>query len=158
MLAANAGNKKFTKDTHKATAFALKCKEVEKELGTTVKVDHDTGEEEIEVSAGVQQIKLPFDVKEDLYWGKKGKGEGYELLGFENDDDVLFAELEEMTDLFILSVDMVSNEKKKVKKARGTMRKIKSPLKSYSDSSESEDVGYDEDAMEGQEEEGKTSS
>ena len=156
MLAGNADNKKFTKDNHKATGlFALKCNEVEKELSVTVKVDHDTGEEEIEVSASVQQIGLRFEVEEDLYRGKKGRGEGYKVLGFENEDDVLFAEMEETTDLFILSVNMVSNKKKKKKKkqARGSMHKVKSPMKNYSDSSESsEDKGYDEDAAMGGEE------
>ena len=153
MMAANADKKKFSKDTHKATAFSEKCKEVVKEMGVAVKIDHDTGEEEIEVSSGVQQIVLPFEVEEDLCRGKKDEGDGYEVLGFENDDDVLFAELNEVsTHLFILSVDVASNEKKKKKKkkkkARGAMRKIKSPIKNYSNSSEEEDEdAYEEGKM-----------
>ena len=76
LMAAHADNKRFTKDTHKATAFAQKCQEIVKETGAVVKFDHDTGEEEIEVFSGVQQVALPFDVKEDLYrGGKKGTGE-----------------------------------------------------------------------------------
>ena len=149
LMAAHADNKRFTKDTHKATAFAQKCQEIVKEAGVVVKFDHDTGEEEIEVLSGVQQVALPFDVEEDLYRGKKGTGEGYQVIAYENDDDVLFAELEEPTDLFILSVDLVSNEKKKKKKARGTMRKIKSPVKNYSDSSDDNEEEAKDEAMEG---------
>ena len=149
ILAANQANKKFHKNTSKATAFANKCKEIEK-AGTVARLDHDTGEEEIEVSTGGQRVQLPFTAEEDLCRGKKGKGDGYTVFAAENDDDVLFAELEEPTDLFILSVDLVSDEKEKKKPAPGAMAKLKSPTKLCDDVSSSEDDKDDMDEGEGE--------
>ena len=57
---------------------------------------------------------------------KLGKG-SYEVLVLENDDEKLYDELEEVTEFFILTVDMVHIEKEKTR-VRGAMRKIKSPL------------------------------
>ena len=57
-------------------------------------------------------------------------------MALENEDDVLFAELEEPTDLFILSVDLVAIDKDRKPRASGAMRKVKSPSKVESSSLE----------------------
>lgn len=150
ILTANAGNKRFNKNSHKATAFSQLCKQIVKDLGkqTHPPGDGDDSDEEanVEVCDGEQCIELPFEVEDELYRGHKGLGKGYEVVALENEDDVLFAELEEPTDLFVLSVDLVSVEKTK-KTAKGSMRKLKSPSK-YDDSSEEDEEDDGEGEME----------
>ena len=143
--AESQGNKKFNKNTAKNTAFTKVCEKIIEECGTTI-VKGDE-EEEIEVYEGEQIIELPFEVEEVLWQGPKGDREGFEIVAAESEDDVLFSELGEVTDQFVLSVDCVVPKKEKKKKARGTMAKLESPTKGHVDSDEEEEAeeeGMDE--------------
>ena len=127
MLAANEFDKGFNRNTNKATAFEKQCKEIVKKHGKEIENPTDDDSDDVEVCVGKQCVKLPFDVEEDLWRGPLGDQDGFEVQVFENDDNTLTDELGQTTEYFILSVDMVSVEKEKPKKARGTIRKITSP-------------------------------
>jgi hypothetical protein len=110
----------FNQNTHKATAFHLRCMEIKKDLGVAT---NDEDADEYEVCAGTQCVQLPFECEDEFYRGGSS-GEGYEILVLDNDDEKLYNELGEVSQFFILSVDMVHVEKEKVRVV-GAMRKVK---------------------------------
>ena len=63
----------FNLNTHKATAFQARCKEIKKALGVATNNDD---EEEVEVCAGKQCVQLPFVCEEQFYRGPAEAGEG----------------------------------------------------------------------------------
>jgi hypothetical protein len=113
----------FDHNTHKATAFHSRCKEIKKSLGVAT---NDDEAEEFEVQAGKQCVQLPFEVEEQFFDGASVNGTGYEVLVMDNEDQRLYDELgeESATQFFVLSVDMVHIEKEK-HRVVGAMRKIK---------------------------------
>lgn len=134
---AHQGETAFNENTHKATAFRKKCKEIKKSVGVKLDVSHfddsdDDDEDHVEICNGKQQVQLPFEVEEELYRGEFGTKQGYQVLAFDNDDKKLYEEFGEGTDFFILSVDCVKVEKEEKKKAREVMRKIKSLKNKFS--------------------------
>jgi hypothetical protein len=119
LIAANKGEEGFNKNTHKATAFQQAAKKIEE--------DFNTFETEEVLSGAPQRFKLPFKVEHDYYTGDGGKG--WEVQIFDNEDEDLHDELEgEVMSFFVLSVNLVSVEKPRKQKRKGTMRRIGSPL------------------------------
>jgi hypothetical protein len=118
LVAANKEHTSFNKNTHKATAFQQAAKKIQEDFNTF---------ETEEVLSGAQRFKLPFKVEPDYYTGDGG--EGWEVQIFDNEDTELYDELDgEVMSFFVLSVNLVSVEKPRQQKRKGTMRRIGSPL------------------------------
>jgi hypothetical protein len=117
LLAANKEEGGFNNNTHKETSFQQAAKKIQEDFNTF---------ETEEVLSGTQHFKLPFKVEPDYYTGDGGKG--WEVQIFDNDDRHFYDKLDgEVMGCFVLSVNLVSVEKPRKQKHKGTMRCIGSP-------------------------------
>ena len=145
LLFANTGDGDFNRNTEKATAFEKQCKKIIQACGEPVHGVTSLADDDEEIVSSKQVVRLPFDCEEDLWRGAALNRDGFEVLAIENDDVVLTNEMGEATDFFILTVDLVSVEKEKQKKARGIMRKVVSPRVGTRTQQQQNDGGMEEE-------------
>jgi hypothetical protein len=118
LLAANTENRSFNNNTSKAVAFQKAAQEI---LKTENEFEEVLGKKP-------QRIRLPFKCETEFYQPPGTDPEddetGWEIQLFDNDDAALVDELAAPSDIFVLSADMVSVVKPKLKKKKGKMRKV----------------------------------
>jgi hypothetical protein len=97
--------------THTKRQPSIKSKEIQEDFNP-FKME--------EVLSGAQHFKLPFKVEHDYYTGDGGQG--WVVQVFDNEDSDLYHELDsEVMIFFVLSVNLVSVEKPRKQKHKGTM-------------------------------------
>lgn len=116
LMAAHLDKANFTHNTHKATAFDELVTKIRKKHGKD-EYDDEDGEEEL-IFGAPMKVKMPFPCEEEIV--------NWELQAFDMEDEDLLSEIGEMQYAFVLSVELVSVEKKK-KKRKGGFRVVGSP-------------------------------
>jgi hypothetical protein len=141
LMLAKVLDEDFNEDTHRATSFEEASDKLTKSFGIE---DLDDEDDVLNQIVGEpQRVKMPFKVEDDIEWG---------VQAFVNDDPMLTHDCNNNEQMFfVVSIELVSVEKRKEKK-KGTFNVIGSPNKKATKKkgrkkNEDEDDDDDEEGM-----------
>lgn len=108
----------FSDDTHKSTAFNDASVEVQKAVGIEEDDSHLPADDQMKIFGEPQKIQLPFPCEEEIV--------SWTIVLADNPDRAFQRMCESHQFFFLLSVDLVAVEKRKVR-VTGTFQKLGSP-------------------------------